>query len=175
MRLHCNIYWFIGSKVIILPISADFCAMIIFMPTQLRSCGTLGVRVAGCCAGCQDWCSALSTCIRWPKWLHSALRLHNALCLLPCTVVIHYPLLHSLVHFNICSDKLHQRLVRSFIFPRRLKLSIMRMKQHHCLHPPPVLSLTGCELSHVCLNQHWGEAPARRAAGTLTETISFCQ
>lgn len=136
------------------------------MATQLRNCELLGVHIAGCHASCQDWCSALSSCINWPNHLIEQCDItpRRFIPTLSCTVVIYYPLLHNLVHFGICSDELRQRLVRSFVFPRRLKFSITKINQHSCPHPPPVFRLSGCKLSSVCLNQHWKQALAIRVS-----------
>lgn len=152
--------------LIILLISVNFCDVLVFMPTQLRSCELLGVHIAGCHASCQDWCSALSSCINWPNRLIEQCNItpRHFIPTLARTVVIYYPLLHNLVCFGICSDELHQRLVRSFIFPGRLEFSIMKVKQHCCPHPPPGLKLAECKLSNVCLNRHWKQVPAVRVS-----------
>lgn len=69
---------------------------------------------------CQDWCSALGSGTDWPNLLIEQCNgtPQPSIPSLPCTGDIYYPPLHNLVHFGICSDKLHQRLVSSFIFPR---------------------------------------------------------
>lgn len=87
---------------------------------------------------------AFSSYIKWPNCLiglcNTALQ-----CFIPTlshTVVIYYSLLHSLAHFVIRSYELHQRSVRSFIFPVRMKLNPMKISGHYCPHPICVVKLT---------------------------------
>lgn len=156
MRSH-NVYWLTGNKqgkvIDNIAYFFKFLWVSCLHAHPAAKWEPLSVHIAGCCASCQDWCSASSSGIIWPDRLieQCSITTWSFIPTLSHTVVIYYPLLHNLVHFGICSDELHWRLVRSFIFPGRLKFSIMKTDQHCCPHLPPVVKLAGCKLSNVCL------------------------
>lgn len=141
--------WFMGNKcgdnwLIILLISVNFWDIFVFILTKLRNHEFLGVCMLDVTTADKIDVPALSSYIKWPNCLIEQCNtvLQCFVLTLSHTVVIYYPLLHNLAHFVIHSYELHQRSVRSFIFPVRMKLNPMKINEHYCPHPICVVKLT---------------------------------
>lgn len=104
--------------LIVLLISVNFWGVFVFVLTQLRNSESLGVHVLDVPTAYKIDVPALSSCINWPNCLieQCSTTLRCFIPTLSCTVVIYYPLLYNLAHFGICSDELHQRSVKVFLF-----------------------------------------------------------